>query len=233
MHRPSLTGQLGRRLLQLGFPVDRVPGHLREVAEHYDDLKQAALEEGLSEEQAEARATELLGKPEVLAEQFVLALRRSSWWGRHRFLGFCLLPPIALTVAFIAAAAIVFPLASWCVAHHWLTPDGGRTGFVPLAAGAVTAHVFILALGTLLFCRLAQRAAAGRGWSLVVCAVCALQGGAFYFQVEPHMFSLGYSWPLNYLRALIPLVVGAGIVFRQKRMLKMLAPASGGVPAIE
>jgi hypothetical protein len=46
------------------------------------------------------------------------------------------------------------------------------------------------------------------------------------------MFSLGYSWPLNYLRALIPLVVGAGIVFRQKRMLKMLA-RTAGVPAIE
>jgi len=50
----------------------------------------------LSEADAEARADAQLGEPAALAEQLALVLRRSSWWGRHPFIGFCLLPVLAL-----------------------------------------------------------------------------------------------------------------------------------------
>ena len=46
---------------------------VRELAEHHDDLKQAALEEGLSEAEAAARADSLLGEPAGLAELLAAA----------------------------------------------------------------------------------------------------------------------------------------------------------------
>src|SRR3954452_7058489 len=91
--------QLERRLFELGCPPQKLRRKVRELADHHEDLKHAALEEGLSESDAEARADEQLGEPAGLAEQIVCVLRRSSWWGRHPIIGFCLLPLLALLPA--------------------------------------------------------------------------------------------------------------------------------------
>src|SRR6185312_6196639 len=63
---------------------------------HHADLKHHAMEEGLSEADAEARADQRLGEPVALAECLASALRQSSWWGRHPVIGFALLPPLGI-----------------------------------------------------------------------------------------------------------------------------------------
>src|ERR1700689_1383205 len=95
--------QIERRLAELASPPGQLRRKIRELAEHHEDLKRDALEEGLSETAAEARADELLGEPVVLAEHLAAALRQSSWWGRHPFIGFCLLPPLAIIPLFMLA----------------------------------------------------------------------------------------------------------------------------------
>ena len=88
--------QIERRLTELACPPGQLRRKIRELAEHHEDLKRDALEEGLPEADAEARANELLGEPVALAEHLAAALRQSSWWGRHPIIGFCLLPPFAI-----------------------------------------------------------------------------------------------------------------------------------------
>ena len=49
-----------------------------------------------------------MGEPVTLAEQAAAVLRQSSWWGRHRILGFCLLPPLVLSVMVGVALSLDF-----------------------------------------------------------------------------------------------------------------------------
>src|SRR5580698_8230768 len=88
----GVIGQFERRLVELGCPGTQARRKAQELADHHADLKQAALEDGLSETEAEARAVAQLGEPVGLAEKLAYILRQSSWWGRHPVLGFCLLP---------------------------------------------------------------------------------------------------------------------------------------------
>ena len=96
MRNPAVIAQFERRLVELGCPAAQLRASVRELGEHHDDLKQAALEEGLSEPDAEARADELLGEPVTLAGQISAVLRQSSWFGRHPVITFCLLPSLVM-----------------------------------------------------------------------------------------------------------------------------------------
>src|ERR1044071_4054712 len=98
MHKNITIGKFEQRLLQLGCPVSLARRQVRELADHREDLKLTAMEEGLSEADAEKRADEQLGEPVALAEYAVKVLRQSSWWGRHPIIGFCLLPPLGILV---------------------------------------------------------------------------------------------------------------------------------------
>ncbi|MGA8493416.1 MAG: hypothetical protein WB711_23545, partial [Terriglobales bacterium] len=95
---PDFIEPLRRRLLELGCPIAQMRRLVREVADHREDLRQAALAEGLSGADAEARANTQLGDPLVLAEQMMVALRRSTWWGRHYVVTFGLLPLLAYPI---------------------------------------------------------------------------------------------------------------------------------------
>jgi hypothetical protein len=73
-----LITQFERRLVEMGCPSRRLAESVHELAEHYEDLKQAAREEGFSEKEAEAQASARLGNPVLLAENAVNMLRESS-----------------------------------------------------------------------------------------------------------------------------------------------------------
>ena len=78
MHRAKVIRELDRRLVELGCPARERLRQVREVAEHYADLRRECLEEGLGEAEAGARAETLLGNPSALGEQLAEVLRRSS-----------------------------------------------------------------------------------------------------------------------------------------------------------
>jgi hypothetical protein len=58
---PDFIEPLRRRLVELGCPRAQVRRLVREVADHREDLKQAAVVEGSSGADAEARANAQLG----------------------------------------------------------------------------------------------------------------------------------------------------------------------------
>src|SRR5580765_654761 len=115
MHKSITLRQFEHRLAGLGCPRHHLKRYVEEVAEHHDDLKRAALEEGLAEADAEAYASRLLGEPVELAERCAAALRQSSWFGRHRVLSFCFLPPAVIFAASILGLLAVLGLLRVCL----------------------------------------------------------------------------------------------------------------------
>ena len=170
--------QFERRLLELGCPLRRLREKVRELAEHHEDLKQAAREDGLSEQEAAGRADAQLGDPVLLAENAVGLLRQASWWARHPILGFGLLPLLGFIPAWVACVMLLWGFC-WllgCLFGPAYTIDSQLAGVfgddpslfhgvvLPANAAATVAAVLVMAL---VFCWLARRCAAGSKWMLV------------------------------------------------------------------
>jgi hypothetical protein len=223
-----VIAQFERRLVEMGCPRRRLTEFVHELAEHYEDLKQAALEEGVPEKEAEAQARELLGDPVFLAENAVAILRQSSWWGRHPVLGFCALPMPSFIIAGAACWAFIGGLG-WLLGFvfgtayridaniaHILSDDATifKSIATPLNASM---HLSAIVLVLVVFCSLARRAALGMKWMLAACASCALISIYANFDVRPRqIIFMVSSNPSNLLLAATPLVVAIGLFVGQR-----------------
>jgi hypothetical protein len=229
MRNAAVIGQFERRLTELDCPPARLRHKVQELADHFEDLKQAAMEEGLSEDEAEARATGELGEPVTLAENAAAVLRQSSWWGRHRILAFCLLPPFAafgIVGAAIAldflAGHLYFPPPLFAIVADQ-PPDLRLMNFV-----LVYSSYLAIAVTAVLFCRLAGHSAAGLKAKLAACLVCSLYCYFVVLRVEPHALAYGFNFPPgrpnDWLPIVLPMVVGAAAVVRYRWRVGRLAP---------
>ena len=241
---PDFIQQLRGRLLKLGCPVARIQRLAHEVADHREDLKQAGLAEGLSEADAEARADASLGDPLVLAEQTMMSVRRSTWWGRHCVITFGLLPISAWVLWILmlfGEMALVYLLG-----YGW---DSKK--FEAAARNPITFHHLLLAvrftdylgvaLVALLFCWLAQRTAVKPRWMVISCVVCSMLAVICWTKLEPPIsahgemtFTVGATANSNlagmpWLRATIPLLVaGAGYGFRTRTIRRRQQKVAAG-----
>jgi hypothetical protein len=202
--------QIERRLSELACPPEELRRKVRELAEHHEDLKRDALEEGLSEAEAEARADALLGEPVVLAEHLAASLRQSSWWGRHPIIGFCLVPPFAIIALFMLTMTLEYGFG-----RLWLTSDeiGGvgdwETGLKYCYFGLLGTHYAVEIPTALLFCSLARRTVAGFRWAFIACAMLALHGALFFISLVSHNITVGYTTQMHWFGALLPLFIAA------------------------
>ena len=231
MYKPAVVLRLEQRLADLGCPARERERRAREMAEHYEDLKNAGLEEGLSEAAAEARANELLGEPVSLAEQLAAVLRQSSWWGRHRIIAFCVLPPLIIFAASVLSLLAVLAGLRLCFsASEWSVLADQGSGFRLLVIAVELANYAATAGISLLFCWLAQRSISGVRWAMLACGVCSLQSYFGYCRIAPHAVSIGYSLSPDWICVLIPLLVAAALWARQARTSKRLAELAGEGP---
>lgn len=218
---PDFIEPLRRRLLELGCPMAQVRRLVQEVADHREDLKQAAVSEGLSGADAEARANAQLGDPLVLAEQMMIALLRSSWWGRHSLIGFCMLPLLAVPLLWALLLSLGLSLEfalgfSWDLKKLNIATDN-PVAFHHLVMALHGADYVAIALVTLLFCWLARRSGVSLKWMVISCAICSLYASFIYARIWPHNFALGITWTPQWIRAAIPLLIaGAIYIFRRR-----------------
>ena len=224
MARTDFIEPLRRRLVELGCPIVQVRRLVQEVADHREDLKLAALSEGLSGADAESRANAQLGDPLALAEHLMAALRRSSWWGRHFLIGFCVLPLLAVPVLW--ALLLLLELALEFALGYGLY---GKKLHV-MVENPVSFHHFVIAfhctdyiaiaLVTLLFCWLARRSAVSLTWTIIACGICSLCALFVWGYITPHSFFLGFSWPphwMGWIRSAIPLSIASAIYAFRRR----------------
>src|SRR5262245_35890661 len=88
----SILTQIEQSLIALRLPTARRQRAIQELRDHREDLFEAALADGRSNIEAALHADRSLGDPTEVADQIVMAARKSSWWGRHPVISFCVLP---------------------------------------------------------------------------------------------------------------------------------------------
>jgi hypothetical protein len=227
-----IIGQFERRLLELGCPATQARHKARELADHHADLKQAALEEGFSETEAEARAAAQLGEPAGLAEKLACAMRQSSWWGRHPVIGFCLLPLFGLVPFWVLCGSLLAGVV-WLVGHllgpaylvnmdtaNALALDPKEFANYSQLVNALLNSAAV-AVMSIQFCHLARRSASGLKWILAACAVCSFSGAFTGVYVGPHCISAGIC-PPDRICAAIPWIVAAAAFLRQHLIVRRL-----------
>lgn len=124
-YEPHDFAALRERLLAAGTAPRHVRRYLRELEEHFDDLKAMQEERGYFGEDRDARARALLGDDEELAEAMLTQRRFRSLAARAPWLVFGLLPPLGIALLFLVIglgmAAVGAPLhgpqqplPDWC-----------------------------------------------------------------------------------------------------------------------
>ncbi len=223
---PSLAlQQIERGLVELDCPPAQLRRRLRELADHHEDLKRDALEEGLSETDAEAQADKLLGEPAVLAAQLAATLRQSSWWGRHPIVGFCLLPPLAIFSFFFLTLYFDYGICYVSLPKEQISDLANSGRELKFCQWLVTGNFYASTILTAaLFATLARRTVAGMKWTLILCVLCALLGAFFYVAISPHNITLGLWTHLQWTGLLLPLAVAGGAWWRRRQSIKVLAP---------
>jgi len=233
---PDFIEPLRRRLVELGCPSKQMRRLVREVTEHRDDLKQAGLAEGLSDADAGTRANAQLGDPQVVAEQMMVALRRSSWWGRHYVITFSLLPVLVFPVLWLLFLFLELLLAvtlgySWNWDKMHAAANNPVTFHHMLIAFYIMDYLAV-ALATLLFCWLARRAAVKLKWMAISCIVCALVAVIVWARLEPHSFFVGFSanshLHMPWYRGAIPLLVALAMYVLQRRTIHLFREPVAG-----
>jgi len=224
MPESNLIQTFERRLVELGCPPQQTRRAVQEMANHYEDLQHAARNEGLSAAEAEAYAEKRLGEPVVLAEHAASGLRQSSWWGRHRVLGFCILPPLCFGPAWILCVLLcgsllwLLELAFGPSTGSWVTGVMARIGqagdFLPILEAVLNASV--IGWFAVLFCWLAAKSAAGSKWALFACVTSAVHAVFFHIHLTAHHLAIAYSWKPNWICAISPLLVAGGFFLRQR-----------------
>jgi len=217
---PDFIETLRRRLLELGCPMAQVRRLVQEVADHREDLKQAALAEGLAEAEAEARANAQLGDPLALAEQMMATLRRASWWGRHFIIGFGVLPllavPVLWVLLFFLELALIFALGyGWDLKK--LPRADNSIAIHHLQVAVVCAHYIAVAVLTFCFCWLARRAVVNFKWAVIACTICSLYASFSKGTITPHSFQVGLCWTPDWIVTAIPFLIAGAIYFFQRR----------------
>ena len=224
MPRNDFIKVLRGRLLELGCPLAQVRRLVREMADHREDLKQAALAEGLSGVEAEARANAQLGDPLAVAGQLMAALRRSSWWGRHYVVTFGLLPLLAVPVLWFVL--LLFQLSlEFTLGFGWDPKNLHAAAADPVAFRHLViviqcADSIAVALVTLLFCWLARLAAVSFKWMMTACTICSLYALFVQASIKPHTFEVGVSWTPHWIEAAIPLLIAGAIYLSQRRTVQ-------------
>lgn len=226
MSERDFINQLQRRLMELRCPHRHVRRLVREVADHREDLRQAAVQEGLSGAGAEAWVDARLGEVDDLAEQLMVTLRRSTWWGRHSLVTFGVMPLLAVPLLWSAVMAVELCL-EYALGFGWnghkLHAAGGNAVQLYHVIQTVNyADYIAMALVSLSICWLARRWAVRPTWMVTACVICSLYAWLIWIQIDPHRFTvgLGASWPPHWkFKAVFPLLVAGATWLWQPRII--------------
>lgn len=133
MPRPKYTN-LRNSLLRSGIAPGHVHRTLTELNDHYEDLVEAAIEDGFQPDEADARALRKLGEFEEIAEAMNDQPRLKSWAWHYPRLALLLYP-----LACVAALPVVPVIAG--VQH---APSLVRWATCLFLGGLVTAGMFLV-----------------------------------------------------------------------------------------
>ena len=213
--------ELRCRLLERGCPAKPLKRMVQEVADHHEDLTQAALAEGLAQPAASARADGALGNPQELADSLMVTLQRSSWLGRHRLVAFVLAPllsfPVLWLLVLFGQLFLGFELFFGWDDQKLHTASSDPVFFHRGAMAFYGLDYASIAVVAGMFCTLAYRSAAGRTWILLAGVICAIYSLFIYAHVSPHNMFIGLARTPQWSRGAVPVLV-MGVIYLRHRL---------------
>jgi hypothetical protein len=232
MQKQVFLEQFRRRAEERSCPARKLRKQAEELELHHDFLQHTFRKDGLSDFDAEAKASKQLGNPIALADESADAVRQASWWGRHPIIGYVVLPLVALGPAFVFSVLMMILL----VVGVLFTKEQ-RDGFFDyrqnlnlfgdirtLAQGLIVIHYAVLTLLTLPFTWMARRSASGLGWAAVPCLICACQGMFLHLSITRSGPRLYYGLSPVWIAGLGPLLITVAGFVRQWQKLRKLQP---------
>lgn len=130
-----------KRLLAGGVRPALVRRHVQELREHAAGLREAALLQGLSAQEAAAAVTRQLGTPEQLATAMLARPELRSRWHRHPVLLLILLPLLGYVLLYVAS---IFGLLAAGAGLHNLIMDTPMETLPAWVPGAFAGLRFVL-----------------------------------------------------------------------------------------
>jgi hypothetical protein len=210
--------EVAERLIARHLPPGYVQRFVRELADHFEDLKEETM--GL-----EAEALTRLGEPRHVAAAAIKAYGRRNLLARHsalKFLVFAVSPILSLIVLAIAGLFVLLALARGL---GYVDSSGTHVGDVvkALLPYILTAMTIVIPAAVLtgLYFSLARRLGIGRRWMLASCLVLSVLAGLAMCDVT-----------LSELPGQSRLTYGLGIGFGTADLLRMgkaLAPLGLGL----
>jgi hypothetical protein len=217
---PDYIQRLRCRLAELGCPSARLNRMVREVADHRDDLVEAARAEKIATSEAEACADAKLGDPIVLAGDLMRTFRRSNWWGRNYLFTFGFLPILAfplLWALFLAAGlSLIYVLCFGWNQEKLDALPANSVGWHYLSLITYGADYLAIGLVALVICWQARRSGVRLVWMFIACLVCSFYAMFSFTYVEYHRYTIGYTWPPHWDRGLIPVFVATAFYLRHR-----------------
>lgn len=212
MHKPDIVADVRRRLLRKGFARHYANRTARELEDHWVDLVEEALRQGLTRPEAEAQANAHIGNAQSLAEDFAARMRRTSWLGRHPIAGFSL---VALFATFVWWAVLLFAAGSATGLFTWAGNKTAAAIRLELMVSCVnwiriTSYVAIPCL----ICFVAHRYHCGWKPALWGCLIVAIHNAMHVFTVSNPSAERSMAWGYSFsfqgpdlLPVLVPLAV--------------------------
>ena len=169
----QLFERFRRELIRRGVPRPQAGRAARELADHWTDLMEEALERGRSAEEAEAFAQRTLGDWDQLAAGLKASANPATIWRRYSVVMFFGMPVLLFNVLFASllsvGAAIGFMAGWW---GHESRLDA--TGWTLIQMGVLCAQVASMAGTQAVFCRLASKHGCGPRCALFAVAALSI-----------------------------------------------------------
>lgn len=188
---PKPFDDLRERLLRAGIAPRHVRRYLRELTDHFKDLRAEELSAGRSTEDAESAALTRLGTVDDLLDAMTAQPHLRAWSVRAPWLAFGIVPPLALAAAYSVACFIL-----WSGWHLFLADR--PTPFVPIHGAAIP----YFGIGRLLYftgplligwivAGLAARQRLGAAWPSVALILLAVLGSLAHIRAVQTASSTG------------------------------------------
>jgi hypothetical protein len=213
MRNVPIATEVRQRLVRAGFSRRYASRAARELREHWEDLVEESLRQGMSRADAEAHASLQLGAAPRISDELSERLRESSWLGRNPTFGFM---SLAIVTTFVWWAILMMAAGAATGLWTWEgNPTGNVRGKIAIFS-ACTDWIRSLSYVSIpaLLCFVAQRYGCGWKPALWGCLTVAIHNATHFFRLSGPPGNASMEWGYSFSTTgpeLLPIITPLGV----------------------